>query len=100
MEEVRKEIKDEKLLNCWEYMSCGRKNLCPAGMNKRLSGVHGGENGGRACWVEAGSFTKMKPEGIFARKYKDCTTCCFYKTVHEEEGKYIWPVQFLHRLMR
>ncbi len=88
METVRK-------VNCWEYMKCGRGpegdkiselGICPAATETRLNGVHGGSNGGRACWVVAGTFCKGEIQGTFAQKFKNCVLCEFYKRVREEEG--------------
>ena len=68
--------------NCWEYSKCGRERggrnekelgVCPAAAEERLNGVHGGINGGRACWAVAQVFC-------------DCTRCKFFQLVKEEEG--------------
>ena len=46
--------------NCWEHKKCGREpggseteslGVCPAAVESRLDGVHGGRNAGRACWI-------------------------------------------------
>lgn len=79
--------------NCWEYEKCGREpagfnadklGVCPAAVEKRLDGVHGGIMGGRACWVVAGTFCRGEAQGIFAQKYDTCKDCSFYKKVQEE----------------
>jgi hypothetical protein len=75
-------------------MRCGRQpggenagdNPCPASIEKKLDGVHGGRNAGRACWIVAGTFCKGKPTGTFADKLEDCLICPFMKLVREEEG--------------
>lgn len=81
--------------NCWEVMKCGREpggekakehGVCPAATDERLAGVHGGKNAGRACWVVAGTFCEGLVQGTFAQKYRDCTTCKFYRQVKREEG--------------
>ncbi len=86
----------EKKLNCWEYMKCGRGpkgtkakklGVCPAAGEKRLDGVHGGINSGRACWVVAGTFCGGTIQGSFARKQVACKRCDFYKKVNSEEGE-------------
>jgi hypothetical protein len=83
-------------LNCWEFKKCERQpdgekvgdlGVCPATTEERLDGVHGGKNGGRACWVVAGSMCGGKLQGTFANKYENCKVCDFYKVVKEEEGK-------------
>ena len=81
--------------NCWEAKNCGRElngfkekelGVCSASINPRLNGIHGGENGGRTCWVIAGTLCGGKVQGIFASKLENCFKCDFYKTVNHEEG--------------
>ncbi len=83
-------------INCWEFKKCGREagggtaedfSICPASIETRLDGVHGGKNAGRACWVVAGTMCKGEPSGTFAQKCKDCGSCDFYSMVKEEEEK-------------
>lgn len=82
--------------NCWEFMDCGRdpggesiaeRGICPASVEERLNGVHGGINAGRACWALVGTMCGGKIQGTFAQKYRNCGKCIFYKTVREEEDK-------------
>jgi hypothetical protein len=95
----------EKPVNCWQYMSCGRESgglnadrlgVCPASTDRRLHGIHGGKNGGRACWVIAGLLTRE----VFGNVSKGCSKCDFYLSVKSEEGKYIWPDAFILRLLK
>ena len=81
--------------NCWEFKRCGRElngkktgelGVCPASTEKRLDGIHDGMNGGRTCWVVAGSMCNGKKQGSFAQKYADCRMCDFYMMVKQEEG--------------
>lgn len=81
--------------NCWEVKQCGRtpggKNVpelgvCPARMASNLDGVHGGWNGGRACWVVAGTMCGGVVQGTFAMKFGTCEKCDFYRSVREEES--------------
>ena len=81
--------------NCWEVMECGREpggknaeefGICPAAVDKRLDTVHGGKNAGRACWVIAGTFCEGAVQGTFALKYRDCSSCRFFRQVKTEEG--------------
>ncbi|GBD98556.1 hypothetical protein BMS3Abin07_00576 [bacterium BMS3Abin07] len=50
--------------NCWEFKGCGREpggknaeglGVCPAATYERLDGIHRGKNGGRVCWIIAGT---------------------------------------------
>lgn len=82
-------------VNCWEHKRCGRgpgavladgRRICPAARERRLDAVHGGVNGGRACWVVAGTFCEgEEPQGTFARKIDTCASCDFYERVRAEE---------------
>lgn len=80
--------------NCWEHKKCGREvegikvgelGVCPVALEKKIDGIHGGKNGGRVCWVIAGSLCGGQVQGSFAKKFKNCQNCDFYKTVKEEE---------------
>ena len=73
-----------KKLNCWEFKKCGRQpggehvndmGLCPATIEEKLDGIHDGSNGGRACWVIAGTLCKGEKQGSFAQKLTNCVTC-------------------------
>ena len=80
---------ESQKINCWEFNNCDRVlncNKCPANSEKRLDGIHGGKNAGRACWVVTGTLCKGGISGTFAQKYKDCHECEFYKIVAKEEG--------------
>jgi hypothetical protein len=81
--------------NCWEVKKCGREQggsrvgefgVCPAATEIRLSGTNSGVNGGRACWVLAGTLCGGKVQGTFASKVGNCLTCEFYQLVGQEEG--------------
>ncbi|GBE03242.1 hypothetical protein BMS3Abin09_00154 [bacterium BMS3Abin09] len=81
--------------NCWEIKKCGREpgginasehGECPASIEKKLNGVHGGENAGRACWVIAGSLCGDNVQGNYVDKYENCTICDFYMKVKSEES--------------
>ena len=77
--------------NCWDVMECGRGpggttgDVCPAAMTAVLNGVHGGINGGRACWVIAGTLCNGAVSGTFAKKMENCLVCPFYRQVKGEE---------------
>ncbi|MGE5838546.1 MAG: two-CW domain-containing protein [Deltaproteobacteria bacterium] len=95
-------------MNCWEVKRCGRETggpvaqtmgICPAAANDRLHGVHGGRNGGRACWVIAGTKCGGQVQGSFASKYKNCERCDFYKkTKEEEKGDFILSIVLLNKM--
>jgi len=97
-----------KKRNCWEVKKCGRTKggehetdlgICPVATEKRLDGVHGGENAGRACWVVAGTLCGEKVQGTFAAKYGQCEKCDFYQAVKIEEGtKYEMSIFLLSKM--
>ncbi len=81
--------------NCWEFMQCGREiggrkeselGTCSAAMDRTCDGLNGGKNGGRICWVIAGTFCDGKVQGTFAEKKLSCMVCEFFKKVEKEEG--------------
>ena len=59
--------------------------MCPAATFKKLDGVHGGKNAGRACWVIAGTFCHGETKGCFAKKITHCHECEFYQEVRNED---------------
>ena len=80
--------------NCWELKKCGREpggskvaelGVCPAATENKLHNVNNGKNGGRSCWVIAGTFCGGKVQGSFAQKLANCMDCFFYKQVQTEE---------------
>jgi hypothetical protein len=86
--------KVRKKLNCWEIKGCERQpggkkaaelGICPAAVEKKLDGLHGGKNAGRACWLVAGTMCSGKVQGTFAQKYGNCEKCDFFEAVREEE---------------
>lgn len=93
--------------NCWEFHRCGRQpggdkvgemGVCPAALEKRLDGAHGGMNAGRSCWAVAGTLCGGRESGIFAAKYKDCLKCPFYQNVMEEEKGFIPSKELLKKV--
>ncbi len=82
-------------MNCWEYKKCGRQpggeriiefGVCPASTEKRVHGIHGGVNGGRCCYVIAGTFCEGKAQGVYAQKLARCGDCDFFRLLMSEEG--------------
>ncbi len=89
-----------KKINCWEFKKCGRQpggnqahslGACPATTEKKLHGVHGGSQAGRACWIVGGTFCDDAEQGTFPKKYFSCVECDFYKRVKEEEASGFQP---------
>lgn len=81
--------------NCWEYKQCGRclggekgdeMGVCPASTEMRADGIHGGINGGRVCWLIAGTLCGGKVQANISQK-SCCFECDFYKKVEAEEGE-------------
>lgn len=93
--------------NCWEVKRCGREpggvrkdlGICAAAVDNRLNGSHGGKNGGRACWVLAGTLCGGVTQGTFAQKFGNCEKCEFYKQVkREERSAFTLSVNLLQKL--
>lgn len=81
--------------NCWEFKKCGREpggakikelGICPASVIQDLNSIHEGKNSGRTCWIVTGTYCKGEVQGSFAKKFKNCQDCDFYKLVKSEEG--------------
>ena len=92
--------------NCWEIKRCGREpdgsmvhelGICSAATEARLNGIHAGKNGGRCCWLVAGTFCEGEVQGTFARKLDDCLKCEFYQQVVTEEGKEFLFTRDIHK---
>ncbi|MCP4339230.1 MAG: serine/threonine-protein phosphatase [Desulfobulbaceae bacterium] len=84
-------------MNCWKYKECGRQpggnkaekdGVCPAAAEKTFHMFNNGLNGGRACWLIAGTFCDQKISGTYAEKIDTCKSCGFYKMVQEEEHSF------------
>ena len=59
-------------LNCREVKKCGREpggsktaelGICPAAITINYNGIHEGKNGGRSCWVIAGTLCGGQVQG-------------------------------------
>ena len=81
-------------INCWEFKKCGRQpgghkekelGTCPVTIHGDLDGAHEGQNGGRACWVIAGSLCGGKIQGTYAQKLLNCWRCEFMNLVKQQE---------------
>ena len=82
-------------LNCWEFKKCGGHfggekvsdlGLCPAVTEISLDGAHGGDFGGRSCWVLERTICNGAIQGNFEKKKKECEKCDFYEYVKKQEG--------------
>jgi hypothetical protein len=82
--------------NCWEFKKCGREpngtmvaelGVCPASIETKVDGIHGGKNGGRSCWVVSGTYCGGKVQGTYASKLSNCLTCEFFINVGKDIGK-------------
>ena len=82
-------------VNCWEFRKCGRQpggeqaeeqGVCPVTGHRKLHGIHGGVNAGRACWIVAGTMCGGKVAGTFAKALGNCWKCDFYTSVRSREN--------------
>ena len=106
---LRKGPQPEKR-NCWEFMGCGKEvhgqhagqaGVCPAALESRLDGMHGGRSAGRACWVVGGTRCDGQAQDSYERKRQACGSCTFYQAVKAEEGEsFLLPDELLLTLMR
>ena len=81
-------------INCWDFMKCGREfggenvaemGICPTSIDIPADGLNDGKNGGRICWAIAGTFSRGKIQGFFAKKLLSCKSCIFFNTIKREE---------------
>jgi hypothetical protein len=81
--------------NCWEFTGCCEEThgrfanvlgVCPAALESRLDGIHGGRNGGRSCWVVSGTHCHGNVGKSSEQKKKTCSQCGFYRSVKWEES--------------
>ncbi len=94
-------------INCWEFKECGREpgglraeelGICPVALDGAADGIHGGLNGGRACWVVQGSLCGNRIQGNFAQKLGACLVCPFYQLVEEEEHNFLDKTDILYKM--
>ena len=79
-------------INCWEYMKCGRgpeqeNDICPAASDPSFDSMNDGINAGRSCWLVAGTACKGSASGSFAKEFKNCRKCEFFKKVHDRKDQ-------------
>lgn len=87
-------------MNCWESKGCGRQpggdktdelGVCPAATLEAAHGIHGGVNGGRACWGIVGTLCAGQRQDTIATKLHHCVGCEFRNAVDAEEGSILTP---------
>lgn len=92
--------------NCWEDRGCGRgpggdkvaeRGVCPAATVEALNGIHGGKNGGRACWGVIGTFCDGLIQESLAQKLAYCVGCSFRKEVEDGEREVLSPQEIAAR---
>lgn len=97
------------MTNCWEFKKCGREpggarvgelGVCLAAEATSLDGIHGGKNGGRACWAVCGTLCGGEVQGTFADKIGSCKVCDFYKLVWNENLEDFVHIGALIRMLR
>ena len=97
----------KRKINCWESKNCGRQpggekeatlGTCVAATQTMANGIHGGINGGRACWVIAGTLCGGKVQGSFADKVGACQACDFYKHVKDQEPMLKDKIDILYQI--
>ena len=81
--------------NCWDLKKCGRETggakvdelgVCPAATDTSIDGKNSGKNGGRICWLIAGTICGGQKQGIFAEKRISCISCEVLAQIQKEEG--------------
>lgn len=102
-------LNNNKAVNCWEYKSCGREpggrhcgdqGVCPVPVSHNADGINGGMNGGRACWMIAGTLCFGEKQGTFAKKLRDCACCDFAQTVMREQGSGFEKAEHIYRKLQ
>jgi hypothetical protein len=83
-----------RLQNCWQVMHCGQGGgICRASSEAKLHGIHGGKNGGRACWAVPRTICRD-------RDNLKCQECKFYHQVITEQLDYVLDSKSLKELLR
>jgi hypothetical protein len=95
--------------NCWDYYRCRKQSegnhvkehdVCPAYFETKLHGIHDGKNGGRACWIVAGTKCGGRIKRTLVPKFIVCKLCGFKKIVISEESQnFVVSDDFMKNLM-
>jgi hypothetical protein len=96
--------------NCWEVTNCGLQpdgkstaeyGVCPASTEKSVDGIHGGKNGGRACWAVEGTLSCDGHSIQEGQKWEKCRKCAFYwNVITEEHENYASIRHIMQRLLK
>lgn len=96
--------------DCWSFKRCGREpggatvhelGVCPASTLVAADGIHGGTNGGRACWAIVGTFCDGNVQNSLAAKLHHCVGCEFRTVVQLSEGSDLFePHEIRERIER
>lgn len=96
-----KELTDIKMINCWEFNKCDKKELCPAYHNKDADGFLGGSNAGAACMFIMNTLCAKQDKismTIYRKIVRYCRNCDYYK-YQEENLEYVSYADYLEFLM-
>ena len=81
--------------NCWDFKKCGREQdgakmselgICAVAAATYLNGLHGGRNGGRACWMLSSGQDGRQVKGTVSAILGNGMKCEFFQIVKAEEG--------------
>ena len=96
------------ILNCWEKKKCGLEpggwrvreyGICPVAISTKANSIHGGVNGGRACWAIEGTITFCQVQCKLDENIESCKECDFYSEVKSQEGyNFMKSAEILTRL--
>ena len=96
------------ILNCWEKKQCGLEpggfrvrefGICPVAIATKANSIHGGINGGRACWAVEETITFCNVQCKEDENITSCEDCDFYTEVKSQEGfNLLQPAEILSRL--
>lgn len=91
-------VMSDDVLNCWEYMKCGRQpggdkvdgfGVCPAATETRHDTINRGFNSGRFCWYIEATCCNGDVQGTFFDKFDDCLKCEFFLLVKKQETRHL-----------
>lgn len=80
----------QKVMNCWNHMSCGygpdSEAPCEATTDSSCDGLNSGLNAGRMCWTIRSAPCKIA-DAPWMDPIGSCISCAFFLKVKEEEGE-------------